>query len=159
MDEIQFIKTCRICGDEATGRHFGGYTCAACAAFFRRSIAGHKRYRCATSDKRLCSIIHGKKKDKFLDTVNAQTIYSKGCFVKRERISFLIIANDGFIIPRRHLLRYTLNNVSVHEKGIIPSRGTETEIGISNYSRVSFWHERWRKANTTDDDRKLYFYY
>uniref|UniRef100_A0A7E4V6T9 Nuclear receptor domain-containing protein n=1 Tax=Panagrellus redivivus TaxID=6233 RepID=A0A7E4V6T9_PANRE len=38
--------TCDVCGLIASGHHFGAVTCKACAAFFRRSLAEDKRYKC-----------------------------------------------------------------------------------------------------------------
>ncbi|UMM38323.1 hypothetical protein L5515_009782 [Caenorhabditis briggsae] len=37
---------CSVCGEVGNGIHFGAEACRACAAFFRRSVALHKEYRC-----------------------------------------------------------------------------------------------------------------
>ncbi|CAJ0581233.1 unnamed protein product, partial [Mesorhabditis spiculigera] len=37
---------CAVCSDPAEGMHFGAVACAACSAFFRRSIAEQKVYTC-----------------------------------------------------------------------------------------------------------------
>ncbi|EFO91792.1 CRE-NHR-70 protein [Caenorhabditis remanei] len=37
---------CSICGEVGNGIHFGAEACRACAAFFRRSVALNKLYRC-----------------------------------------------------------------------------------------------------------------
>lgn len=45
---------CRVCGDTASGNHFGVLSCEACKSFFRRSIRANARYACRGS--RSCAI-------------------------------------------------------------------------------------------------------
>ena len=45
---------CRVCGDTASGNHFGVQSCEACKSFFRRSIRANARYACRGS--RACAI-------------------------------------------------------------------------------------------------------
>ena len=45
---------CRVCGDTASGNHFGVQSCEACKSFFRRSIRANARYACRGS--RSCAI-------------------------------------------------------------------------------------------------------
>lgn len=45
---------CRICGDTASGNHFGVQSCEACKSFFRRSVRASARYACRGS--RNCAI-------------------------------------------------------------------------------------------------------
>ena len=37
---------CKVCGDTASGNHFGILSCEACKSFFRRSIRSSARYAC-----------------------------------------------------------------------------------------------------------------
>ncbi|CAJ0560572.1 unnamed protein product, partial [Mesorhabditis spiculigera] len=39
--------SCTVCADSAEGFHFGAVACAACGAFFRRSVSDQKVYACA----------------------------------------------------------------------------------------------------------------
>uniref|UniRef100_A0AC34RGT4 Nuclear receptor domain-containing protein n=1 Tax=Panagrolaimus sp. JU765 TaxID=591449 RepID=A0AC34RGT4_9BILA len=48
-------ESCCVCGSLAEGVRFGAQTCQACAAFFRRSIAENKIYKCSNSSK--CEVL------------------------------------------------------------------------------------------------------
>lgn len=45
---------CRVCGDTASGNHFGVLSCDACKSFFRRSMRAKTRYACRGS--RTCTV-------------------------------------------------------------------------------------------------------
>ncbi|KAJ8405910.1 hypothetical protein AAFF_G00313470 [Aldrovandia affinis] len=40
-------RVCIICGDEASGCHYGVLTCGSCKVFFKRAVEGHHNYLCA----------------------------------------------------------------------------------------------------------------
>ncbi|XP_006628126.3 progesterone receptor [Lepisosteus oculatus] len=40
-------KLCMICGDEASGCHYGVLTCGSCKVFFKRAVEGRHNYLCA----------------------------------------------------------------------------------------------------------------
>uniref|UniRef100_A0A8C9VBQ7 Nuclear receptor subfamily 3 group C member 2 n=1 Tax=Scleropages formosus TaxID=113540 RepID=A0A8C9VBQ7_SCLFO len=40
-------KVCLVCGDEASGCHYGVITCGSCKVFFKRAIEGQHNYLCA----------------------------------------------------------------------------------------------------------------
>lgn len=37
---------CAICGDRATGKHYGASSCDGCKGFFRRSVRKNHMYSC-----------------------------------------------------------------------------------------------------------------
>ena len=45
---------CMVCGDTASGNHFGVLSCEACKSFFRRSIRANARYACRWT--RTCAV-------------------------------------------------------------------------------------------------------
>lgn len=45
--ELQHQKSCLICGDEASGCHYGVQTCGSCKVFFKRAMEGQQNYLCA----------------------------------------------------------------------------------------------------------------
>lgn len=54
QNSMQAQTICRVCGDTASGNHFGVQSCEACKSFFRRSIRANARYACRGS--RACVI-------------------------------------------------------------------------------------------------------
>ncbi|XP_058674476.1 nuclear receptor subfamily 6 group A member 1 [Ammospiza caudacuta] len=47
QDERVDQRTCLICGDRATGLHYGIISCEGCKGFFKRSICNKRVYRCS----------------------------------------------------------------------------------------------------------------
>lgn len=45
-DDAADQRTCLICGDRATGLHYGIISCEGCKGFFKRSICNKRVYRC-----------------------------------------------------------------------------------------------------------------
>lgn len=43
---VQSLQTCAICGDRATGKHYGASSCDGCKGFFRRSVRKNQSYTC-----------------------------------------------------------------------------------------------------------------
>lgn len=50
---------CAICGDKATGKHYGAQSCDGCKGFFRRSVRKNQQYRCRF--QRACQIDKDKR--------------------------------------------------------------------------------------------------
>ena len=40
------VISCAICGDRATGKHYGAASCDGCKGFFRRSVRKKQKYTC-----------------------------------------------------------------------------------------------------------------
>lgn len=49
---------CKICGDKASGFHYGVFSCEGCKGFFRRTVRQNLTYKpCSNSDKKGCLIM------------------------------------------------------------------------------------------------------
>ncbi|NXT17268.1 HNF4A factor, partial [Syrrhaptes paradoxus] len=45
-NSIGVSALCAICGDRATGKHYGASSCDGCKGFFRRSVRKNHMYSC-----------------------------------------------------------------------------------------------------------------
>ena len=54
-----FPQNCAICGDRATGKHYGAASCDGCKGFFRRSVRKKHAYSCRFS--RNCTVDKDKR--------------------------------------------------------------------------------------------------
>ncbi|XP_031559613.1 hepatocyte nuclear factor 4-gamma-like isoform X2 [Actinia tenebrosa] len=59
VDEGEGNGLCLICGDKATGKHYGASSCDGCKGFFRRSVRKNHVYSCRF--QRLCVIDKDKR--------------------------------------------------------------------------------------------------
>ncbi|XP_008284402.1 estrogen-related receptor gamma-like isoform X4 [Stegastes partitus] len=53
-------RVCLVCGDVASGYHYGVASCEACKAFFKRTIQGNIEYSCPASNE--CEITKRRRK-------------------------------------------------------------------------------------------------
>ncbi|XP_023325747.1 hepatocyte nuclear factor 4-gamma [Eurytemora carolleeae] len=55
----QMYSSCDICGDKATGKHYGASSCDGCKGFFRRSVRKKHAYSCRFN--RFCTVDKDKR--------------------------------------------------------------------------------------------------
>ena len=53
-------RPCLVCGDVASGYHYGVSSCEACKAFFKRTIQGNIEYSCPVNNN--CEINKRRRK-------------------------------------------------------------------------------------------------
>lgn len=46
LSSAHSLTSCAICGDRATGKHYGASSCDGCKGFFRRSVRKNQSYTC-----------------------------------------------------------------------------------------------------------------
>lgn len=65
-------RICQVCGDDASGCHYGAVTCGSCKVFFKRAAAGKQNHLCASRND--CTIDKLRRK-------NCASCRLKRCFM------------------------------------------------------------------------------
>lgn len=91
-DELR--RLCLVCGDVASGFHYGVASCEACKAFFKRTIQGNIEYTCPANNE--CEI--NKRRRKACQACRFQKCLLMGMLKVRKRIDFLIIIIDYLLL-------------------------------------------------------------
>ncbi|KAM9377915.1 progesterone receptor-like isoform 2-T2 [Pholidichthys leucotaenia] len=65
-------RVCQVCGDDASGCHYGAITCGSCKVFFKRAAAGKQNHLCASRND--CTIDKLRRK-------NCASCRLKRCFM------------------------------------------------------------------------------
>uniref|UniRef100_A0A8D0G3E6 Androgen receptor n=1 Tax=Sphenodon punctatus TaxID=8508 RepID=A0A8D0G3E6_SPHPU len=97
-------KTCLICGDEASGCHYGALTCGSCKVFFKRAAEGKQKYLCASRND--CTIDKFRRK-------NCPSCRLRKCY------------EAGMTLGARKLKK--LGNLKLQEDGEGPGPSSPTE--------------------------------
>ncbi|XP_054976727.1 androgen receptor [Sorex araneus] len=97
-------KTCLICGDEASGCHYGALTCGSCKVFFKRAAEGKQKYLCASRND--CTIDKFRRK-------NCPSCRLRKCY------------EAGMTLGARKLKK--LGNLKLQEEGESSSANSPTE--------------------------------
>ncbi|ERE83690.1 hepatocyte nuclear factor 4-gamma-like protein [Cricetulus griseus] len=126
---------CAICGDRATGKHYGASSCDGCKGFFRRSIRKSHVYSCRFS--RQCVVDKDKRnqcrycrlRKCFRAGMKKEAVQNE-----RDRISTRRSTFDGSNIPSIN----TLAQAEVRSRQIsVPSPSANTDINVKKIASIS----------------------
>ncbi|EQB78592.1 hypothetical protein CB1_001073085 [Camelus ferus] len=95
-------RLCLVCGDIASGYHYGVASCEACKAFFKRTIQGNIEYSCPATNE--CEITKRRRKS------------CQACrFMKCLKVGMLKEGGDkvGHVLCAAKRTRSCLNNVGI----------------------------------------------
>ncbi|XP_041088575.1 nuclear hormone receptor family member nhr-6-like [Polyodon spathula] len=87
-------RLCLICGDEASGCHYGVLTCGSCKVFFKRAVEGHQNYLCAGRN----DCIVDKIRRKNCPACRLRKCYQAGMMLGGKLLSFLIWAEIKLVL-------------------------------------------------------------
>nr|XP_033801389.1 androgen receptor [Geotrypetes seraphini] len=110
-------KTCLICGDEASGCHYGALTCGSCKVFFKRAAEGKQKYLCASRND--CTIDKFRRK-------NCPSCRLRKCY------------EAGMTLGARKLKK--LGNLKIQEEGEAMLSPSEGEGMQEQMSRMAMLH-------------------
>ncbi|XP_061575771.1 progesterone receptor [Cololabis saira] len=108
---MQPQRLCVICGDEASGCHYGVLTCGSCKVFFKRAVEGHHSYLCAG------------RNDCIVDKIRR-----KNCPACRLRKCY----QAGMMLGGRKLKRFG----ALKALGLAPSLMFQSHLSMSNDSQA-----------------------
>lgn len=84
-------RVCQVCGDDASGCHYGAVTCGSCKVFFKRAAAGKQNHLCASRND--CTI--DKLRRKNCASCRLKRCFMSGMSLKGRRLKGVGQARNG----------------------------------------------------------------
>uniref|UniRef100_A0A3Q4B4B2 Androgen receptor alpha n=1 Tax=Mola mola TaxID=94237 RepID=A0A3Q4B4B2_MOLML len=84
-------RVCQVCGDDASGCHYGAVTCGSCKVFFKRPAAGKQNHLCASRND--CTI--DKLRRKNCASCRLKRCFMSGMSLKGRRLKGAAQARSG----------------------------------------------------------------
>ncbi|XP_068596406.1 progesterone receptor-like [Brachionichthys hirsutus] len=84
-------RVCQVCGDDASGCHYGAVTCGSCKVFFKRAAAGKQNHLCASRND--CTI--DKLRRKNCASCRLKRCFMSGMSLKGRRLKGAAQARSG----------------------------------------------------------------
>lgn len=131
---INSQETCLICGDVASGKHYGLRSCEACKAFFKRTVQGKIEYSCPAT--RECEI--NKRRRKACQACRFQKCLNMGMLKEGVRLDRVRGGRQKY---RRGLSPGPCgnigNNSNINSAGGISNININANLAISNNNNHS----------------------
>uniref|UniRef100_A0A673LH89 Estrogen-related receptor gamma-like n=1 Tax=Sinocyclocheilus rhinocerous TaxID=307959 RepID=A0A673LH89_9TELE len=90
-------RLCLVCGDFASGYHYGVASCEACKAFFKRTIQGNIEYSCPVVND--CEITKRRRKScqacRFQKCLRAGMMREGECLLSVAKITYLLVSEPA----------------------------------------------------------------
>ncbi|XP_063286538.1 progesterone receptor isoform X1 [Pelobates fuscus] len=142
-------KKCLICGDEASGCHYGVLTCGSCKVFFKRAIEGQHNYLCAGRNDCIIDKIRRKncpscrlRKCCQAGMILGGRKFKKFSRIKAERETDAIVLQQPMVIPMEYqqVLTRRMSN-STQEIQYVPEllqilQSIEPEVVYAGYDNT-----------------------
>jgi hypothetical protein len=116
----QLAAICSVCGDKATGRHYGANSCDGCKGFFRRSVRKSHMYTCRF--KKNCVVDKDKRNQ-------CRYCRLKKCFragMKKEAVQN---ERDRIVTHKRVVITSTLDIPSLSVNSLFDAENRARQIG------------------------------
>ncbi|XP_076594989.1 progesterone receptor-like isoform X2 [Chaetodon auriga] len=84
-------RVCQVCGDDASGCHYGAVTCGSCKVFFKRAAAGKQNHLCASRND--CTI--DKLRRKNCASCRLKRCFMSGMSLKGRRLKGAGLTRNG----------------------------------------------------------------
>lgn len=150
---LPLVCICGICGDRATGKHYGAVSCDGCKGFFRRSVRNNSIYNCRFQRK--CEVDRDKRNQcRYCRLKKCFTVGMKISAVQNERDKIRRAKDpsdgpqhEGLGVRYLHQAEVASRTVGAHMNENDISRGKHITLKHLHQTMVSLMHNlvAWTK--------------
>uniref|UniRef100_A0A3B4B584 Uncharacterized protein n=1 Tax=Periophthalmus magnuspinnatus TaxID=409849 RepID=A0A3B4B584_9GOBI len=108
-------KVCLVCGDEASGCHYGVVTCGSCKVFFKRAVEGQHNYLCAGRN----DCIIDKIRRKNCPACRVRKCLQAGMNLGGETLKIGDVGSGGYLCSEKDLTSSANNALVPHGPGVV----------------------------------------
>ncbi|XP_032314591.1 nuclear receptor subfamily 2 group C member 2 isoform X4 [Camelus ferus] len=143
----QVVEYCVVCGDKASGRHYGAVSCEGCKGFFKRSVRKNLTYSCRSNQDCIINK-HHRNRCQFCRLKKCLEMGMKMEYCKRERS---LASRDVAPFNRwRRLHRLEL------DVGVAPLPAGRGQLSAVQSERKPFDVQREKPSNCAASTEKIY---